>query len=323
MTDSAYTQAGVNIDAKMDIISRIKRAVDSTHGPEVLAGVGAFGGLYRAGDTILVGSTDGVGTKTMVAAAAGRFRGLGHDIVNHCVNDILCQGARPLFFLDYVASSKLAPDTIVDLVEGIAEACRAAGCALLGGETAEMPGVYQSSELDVVGTIVGLVEPGMLLPTDTIRPGDVLIGLPSSGAHTNGYSLIRKAFENVPLATHFDGIGILGDALLAPHRCYLPEIASLRKTTHVKALAHITGGGFYDNIPRILPSGVGVTIDRGTWTIPPLFALIQQRMGVSDAEMYRVFNMGIGMVVIVDPAEVPSDTQLIGRVVTGQGVTVA
>ena len=320
--DSQYTKAGVNIDAKMDIISRIKSAVDSTHGPQVLAGVGAFGGLFQAGDSILVGSTDGIGTKTMIAAQAGRYHGLGQDIVNHCVNDILCQGARPLFFLDYVASSQLDPAVIVQLVEGIAEACRAANCALLGGETAEMPGVYQPGQLDVAGTIIGTVDPGQLLPTDDIHPGDVLIGFESSGAHTNGYSLIRHAFEGISLDTQFEGVGVLADALLAPHHSYLPKIAALRTKTRLKALAHITGGGFYDNIPRILPAGVGVEIDSKAWTVPPLFKLIQAKAGVTDSEMYRVFNMGIGMVAILSPDQVPAGSRIIGQVVSGEGVVI-
>lgn len=303
---SEYAKSGVDINAKMALIDRIKGAVQTTHGPSVLAGVGSFGGLFRtSGDSwpanpVLVASTDGVGTKTMLATSTGRYRGLGHDIVNHCVNDILCQGARPLFFMDYIASSKLDQAVVAELIEGVAEACKLAGCALLGGETAEMPGVYQSGHLDLVGTIVGVVDEAFLLPRKDIVPGDRLYGLPSSGAHTNGYSLIRRVFEDVPLNTAFEGIGPLGDALLASHRSYLDDIIRLRQTVPIKGLAHITGGGFFDNIPRILSEGMGVEINKDSWNVPPLFKLIAERGDVSDNEMYHVFNMGIGMVVVVE-----------------------
>jgi phosphoribosylformylglycinamidine cyclo-ligase len=329
-TNSAYAQSGVNIDGKMALIERIKGAVQTTHGPEVLAGVGSFGGLFNASgaswptDAVLVASTDGVGTKTMLAHQSGRYRGLGHDIVNHCVNDILCQGARPLFFMDYIASSKLDPAVTAELIEGIAEACKAAGCALLGGETAEMPGVYQPGHLDLVGTIVGVASKAQLLPTTNIKVGDLVYGLPSSGPHTNGYSLIRKVFEGVPLDMVVEGVGVIGEAVLAPHRSYLNQITDLRKTTPIKALAHITGGGFYDNIPRVLPDGVGIEIDASSWEVPALFKLIQQRGEVSSEEMYRVFNMGIGMVIVVD-SDTASNSNLgtlIGRVVEGKGVRI-
>ncbi|HLY26684.1 MAG TPA: phosphoribosylformylglycinamidine cyclo-ligase, partial [Aggregatilineales bacterium] len=291
-----YARSGVNIDAKKALIERIRGAVHSTHGENVLAGVGAFGGMFQVGgegwpaQPVLVASTDGVGTKTMLAAQAGRYHGLGHDIVNHCVNDILCQGARPLFFMDYVASSRLDPEAIAALIEGIAEACRGAGCALLGGETAEMPGVYQPGHFDLVGSIVGVTDQSTVLPSPIIRPGDVLIGFESSGPHTNGYSLIRRVFANVPLDTVFDDIGVLGDALLAPHASYLNIVTALRQVVPIKALAHITGGGFFENIPRVLPDGCGVEVDHATWNVPPLFALIQERGQVKDEEMYRIFN---------------------------------
>lgn len=331
---SQYAKSGVNIAAKMAIIDRIKGAVHSTHGPEVLAGVGAFGGLFAAtgsgwpDDAVLVGSTDGIGTKTMLAAQAGRYRGLGQDIVNHCINDILCQGARPLFFMDYVASSQLDSNLIADIIEGMAEACSAAGCALLGGETAEMPGVYAPGHFDVVGTIVGVVGKRDLLPLPSIQPGDVLFALPSSGPHTNGYSLIRRIFKDIPLDAEYEEIGAIGDALLAPHRSYLDVITTLRQSVPIKGLAHITGGGFYDNIPRMLPDGTGVEIERGSWNIPALFEVIQELGQVSDAEMYHVFNMGVGMVIAVSPQDAksirPSEfglyPQPIGRVIEGKGV---
>jgi phosphoribosylformylglycinamidine cyclo-ligase len=327
---SEYAKSGVNIDTKMALIDRIKGAVATTHNANVLAGVGSFGGLFRAnGDgwpenAVLVASTDGVGTKTMLAAQTGNYRGLGHDIVNHSVNDILCQGARPLFFMDYIASSKLDTVVIAQIIGGIAEACQAAGCALLGGETAEMPGVYQPGHLDLVGTIVGVAAQNDLLPKTEIHPGDVVFGLPSSGPHTNGYSLIRRVFADVPLDTTFDGIGPIGEAVLAPHRSYLEDVKRIRTAAPIKALAHITGGGFYDNIPRILPDGVGVEIDKATWQVPALFTLIAERGDVADEEMYRVFNMGIGMVIIADQDAAAKLDALriarIGRVVDGKGV---
>ncbi len=331
MTDSdnrsAYQQAGVDIAAKMAIIDRIKIAATSTYTSAVLGGVGSFGGLYRlTPDAILVASTDGIGTKTMLAAQYRRYRGLGHDIVNHSINDILCQGAHPLFFLDYIAANRLESEAVAEIVEGMAEACKAAGCILLGGETAEMPGVYQSGQFDVAGTIVGLVSPADRLPKSDIQVGDLIIGLESSGLHTNGYSLIRRVFA----ASLPDD---LIDALLVPHRSYLTAIQKLRAVLPIKALAHITGGGFLDNIPRVLPAGLGAVIRRESWPIPPIFQEIARRGNVSEAEMIHVFNMGIGMVMILsaDTARAmqntPADAALIGKlhfigeIVTGAGVT--
>ena len=326
---SSYASAGVSIDAGSRAVDLMRESVRSTYGSEVLAGIGAFGGLFSAAalkdmnDPVLVASTDGVGTKVKLAAQVGRYDSIGYDIVNHCINDILVQAARPLFFLDYVASSKLDPGMVASVVNGIAAACRAAGCALLGGETAEMPGVYQPNEFDVAGTIIGVVERADVLPRADLQAGDVLIGLGSSGPHTNGYSLIRKVFEGVPLDTVVTELGRpLVDALLAPHRSYLqPLAASLR---NVKALAHITGGGFIENIPRVLPDGLGAVIRLGSWPMPPLFSLIQQRGQIDPEEMYRVFNMGIGMIVIADKsnaaaiqASIPEDTFVIGELVAG------
>jgi len=279
--------------------------------------------LKQMDKPVLVASTDGVGTKVKLAAAAGRYRGIGHDIVNHCIDDILVQGARPLFFLDYFATSKLIPEIVAEVVAGISEACREAGCALLGGETAEMPGVYVEGEFDLAGTIVGVLDRESVLPRPDIHPGDVLIGIRSSGPHTNGYSLIRKIFENVPLDMIFPELGVsLADALLAPHRSYYPVLYSL--LSDVKALAHLTGGGFTENIPRVLPEGVGVEIQIGSWPTPALFKLIQQRGEVAPEEMYRVFNMGIGMIAIVDKKNVaalqkaiPEQTFVLGEVVSG------
>ncbi len=343
-----YASAGVNIDAGNRAVDLMRDAVRSTYGPEVLAGIGSFGGLFSAAalkeldDPVLVASTDGVGTKVKLAAQAGRYDSIGHDIVNHCLNDILVQGARPLFFLDYIASAQLDPEMIAAVVKGAAVACREAGCALLGGETAEMPGVYQPHEFDVAGTIVGVVERAHLLPRPTLQAGDVLVGIRSSGPHTNGYSLIRKIFAGVPLDTVFPELGLsLADALLMPHRSYLPILqssisnpASLRSRDYrqqsaIKALAHLTGGGFLENIPRVLPAGLNATIHLGSWPIPPLFTLIQQRGEIEAAEMYRVFNMGIGMIAIVDrelvtkfQAAIPEETFVIGELVPGEKKTI-
>ena len=326
-------------------VALMKDAVKSTYTPAVLSEVGSFGGLFSAAaligmsDPVLVGTTDGVGTKVALAAQAGRYRGIGHDIVNHCINDILVQGARPLFFLDYIASSRLDPEMVTEIVTGMAEACRAAGCALLGGETAEMPGVYHDGHFDVAGTLIGVVNRPDLLPRSPStgddrrsgqgpRPGDQLLGLASSGPHTNGYSLIRRIFDGIPLNHVYPELGIpLADALLAPHRSYLPLLTS--HLSLLSALAHLTGGAFLENIPRVLPEGCGVRIARNSWPVPPLFPLMQKLGNISEQEMYRVFNMGIGMVAIVRPehvaeaqAGIPEETWVIGEVIEGEGVVI-
>lgn len=316
---SAYAAAGVDIDVKMGAIERMKQAAQATYTSAVLAGIGNFGGLFDAGvlatarAPVLVASTDGVGTKTKIAAAVGRYDGLGHDIVNHCINDILVQGAHPLFFLDYVASSKLDPDMLVELVSGCAEACEAAGCALLGGETAEMPGVYEPGEFDLVGTLIGWVEREAVVDGHSVCPGDVCLGLPSSGLHTNGYSLARKVFADTPWNTHFDELGTtVGESLLVIHRSYLKPVDKLWNLgISVKAMAHITGGGFPDNLPRVIPANVGVAIDRAAWKPLPIFRTIQQRGGIDPDEMYRVFNMGIGMVLFLSPGDADEATRVL------------
>jgi len=308
---SSYADAGVDIDRKMGAIERMKAFAKATYTPAVLAGIGNFGGLFDAGALqatkapVLVASTDGVGTKTKIAAAMGRCRGLGHDIVNHCINDILVQGAHPLFFLDYIASSVLDPDMLVECVAGCAEACAEAGCALLGGETAEMPGVYAPGEFDLVGTLVGWVERDEIVDGRDVRPGDVCVGLPSSGLHTNGYSLARKVFVDIPWDKYVDSLGTtLGESLLVIHRSYLKPVDNLQKLgITIKAMAHITGGGFPDNLPRVIPEGVGVKLDRGAWEPLPIFDLIQEQGGVDALEMYRVFNMGMGMVLFLAPGD--------------------
>ena len=318
--EELYTEAGVDIDAGNRAVELMSAAVRSTYGPEVLLGIGAFGGLFDVtalkGYTapVLVASTDGVGTKVMVAVASGRSDTIGWDLVNHCVNDILVQGARPLFFLDYIAASVLVPEQVAEVVGGVAAACREAGCALLAGETAEMPGVYQPGELDLAGAIVGVVEREEIIDGSTIKEGDVLLGLPSNGLHTNGYSLVRKVFDQMPLHTIVPELGTtLGDELLRIHRSYLAPVESLRQAVRIKGLVHITGGGFIDNIPRILPGGVGVLIWRNSWQVPPIFSLIQQKADVREDEMYGVFNMGIGMIAIVGPDSADDALEILGR----------
>ncbi len=310
---ATYASSGVNIDAGNRAVALMSAAVKSTYTPNVLAGIGAFGGLFAADflkqsdNPVLVASTDGVGTKVKLAASLGRYRSVGMDIVNHCINDILVQGARPLFFLDYFATSALKPEIVAQVVEGISEACRASGCVLLGGETAEMPGVYVQGEFDVAGTIVGTVERARILPRADLQAGDVLVGLASSGPHTNGYSLIRRVFNQDELSQTFAGLsGTLADALLMPHRSYFPLLSPILdgKPGMIKALAHLTGGGFIENIPRILPPGLSACIHLESWPVPPLFQLIQAHGGIDTLEMLRVFNMGIGMVAVVAAADV-------------------
>ena len=304
---STYAAAGVDIDAGNRAVDLMKSAVRSTFTPDVCADIGSFGGLFALTDLpaqpLLVASTDGVGTKVKLAAQHGRWQGIGHDIVNHCLNDILVQGARPLFFLDYIAADKLVPENVAAVVLGMAEACRAAGCALLGGETAEMPGVYTTGSCDVAGTIIGLVDQDALLPRlHEMHPGDLLYGLPSSGPHTNGYSLIRGVIANRDLHQQLeDGVPLI-DAVLAPHRSYFSPIQKMKKAgITVKGLAHITGGGLEDNMPRILPSGVRARIGRRSWEVPPIFRRLLEWSGMELEEAYRVFNMGIGMVVVISP----------------------
>ena len=300
-----YAAAGVDIEAGNRAVGLMKAAVRATFTPDVRADVGSFGGLFALNDLpsqpLLVASTDGVGTKVKLAAQHGRWQGIGQDIVNHCLNDILVQGARPLFFLDYIAADKLVPENVAAVVLGMAEACRAAGCALLGGETAEMPGVYTAGSCDVAGTIVGLVDQDALLPRPhEMQAGDLLFGLPSSGPHTNGYSLIRQVLTGRdPQQPLEDGTPLI-DAALAPHRSYLTHVEILAEAgIAVKGLAHITGGGLVDNVPRILPAGLRAQIDRRSWHAPPVFRRLLDWSGMALDEAYRVFNMGIGMVVVI------------------------
>ncbi len=307
-----YKASGVDIDAGNETVRRIKALARATFTPAVLSDIGLFGGLFRFdraayADPILVASADGVGTKLKLAFMTGRHDTIGADLVNHCVNDILVQGARPLFFLDYLATGRLSPDVAEQIVTGLARGCRENGCALLGGETAEMPGFYAEGEYDLAGFIVGVVDRRTLVDGHALRPGDRLIGLPSTGLHTNGYSLARRIV--------FDTLGLrpdslvpelnatIGDALLATHRSYLPVIGPLLADprTLVKGLAHITGGGITDNLPRILPDGVSARIDRRAWPVPAVFPFLGRAGNVPADDMYRTFNMGVGLIIACAP----------------------
>ncbi|HXU38363.1 MAG TPA: phosphoribosylformylglycinamidine cyclo-ligase [Blastocatellia bacterium] len=303
----SYRDAGVDIDAANDAKERIKRLARETFTPNVLTEIGSFGGMFRADfsrmkEPVLVSSADGVGTKLRIAFMTGIHNTVGYDLVCHCVNDILVQGARPLFFLDYIAAGKLVPDTVASVIEGLARACKETGCVLIGGETAEMPGFYSDGEYDVAGFIVGVLDRDKVIDGTTIMPGDVLIGLPSAGLHTNGYSLARKLFFEVAGYKHDTYIDELGctaaEQLLKPHRSYLGVLEGLLETGLIKGLAHITGGGLLENIPRILPEGRAVEIRRGAWPVLPVFNQLATIGNVSEQEMYRTFNMGIGMVVV-------------------------
>lgn len=337
LTPLSYAESGVDVEAGEQAVRMMKKAVQATHGPEVLEGVGAFAGafslqgLHKMQQPALVASTDGVGTKTLIASQAKRFDTIGYDIVNHSVNDLLMMGARPLFFMDYIAVNKLDPVQVARIVQGVADACKEAGCALLGGETAEMPDVYQPGAFDLAGTIVGVVEQAELVNGSTISPGDVILGLPSNGLHTNGYSLVRRLFEKTPLDTVYPELGEpLADALLRPHRSYLKEVQQLRayladRGRFIKGMAHITGGGFQGNIARILPPGTQAEIDSHSWQIPPLFDLLARLSSLPQEELYRTFNMGIGMVFVLAPKSALEARSLltelvqIGTIREGQG----
>ena len=306
-----YRQAGVDIDAGNEVVRRIKTLAKSTHTPGVLGGLGSFGGLFAMPEgvdgPVLVASADGVGTKLKVAFMAGVHDTIGADLVNHCVNDILVQGAEPLFFLDYLATGRLSPDVAEQIVKGVATACRENGCALLGGETAEMPGFYADGEYDVAGFIVGMVPRARLIDGSSIQAGDVLVALPSSGLHTNGYSLARQiVFEDAGLKAGDPWPGdsrTVADVLLATHRSYLPAIRPLLGTGLIKGMAHITGGGITENLPRVLPDGLQARVGTSSWTVPPVFTWLQKAGGVSDDEMRRAFNMGLGLVIVCSAAD--------------------
>jgi phosphoribosylformylglycinamidine cyclo-ligase len=303
----SYADAGVSIDNANFAVAKIREFARSTFNDRTLSDIGSFGGLFagafpQMAEPVLVASADGVGTKLKIAFETGIHNTVGADLVNHCVNDILVQGARPLFFLDYFATGKLEPDVTASVVEGMAQACRENGCVLLGGETAEMPSMYADGEYDLAGFIVGVVDKAKIIDGRSIVPGDVVLGLPSTGLQTNGYSLARKLFFEIggyKADSYIDELGTtVGEALLATHSSFLPQLAPLLDTGKIKGLAHITGGGFLENIPRILPDNVSVEINRGSWSEPPIFGLMQRLGHVNDREMFRTFNMGIGMIVI-------------------------
>lgn len=325
-----YKSSGVDIDAGTEVVERVKRLAKSTFTDGVLSDIGAFGGLFRPelGDMkepVLVASADGVGTKLKVAFDAGKHKTVGLDLVNHCVNDILVQGARPIFFLDYLATGRLSPQISAEVVEGIARGCRENGCALLGGETAEMPGFYQNGEYDLAGFIVGLVDRARIIDGHTIVPGDVLIGLPSTGLHTNGYSLARRIlFDELGLGLdqEVDELGCsVGEELLRPHCSYQAAVRPTIDTGYVKGIAHITGGGLTDNVPRILPDGCNAVIDARSWPVPPVFEFLRKQGDVPVDDMYRTFNMGIGLVIVCSRADLDGVlTKLISSGEVGAGL---
>jgi phosphoribosylformylglycinamidine cyclo-ligase len=337
---NAYVAAGVDIDAQEVGLREVKRLARSTFTPGVLSEVGLFGGLFRPDlvgleEPVLVASADGVGTKLAVARQAGDYSTVGRDLVNHCVNDILVQGALPLFFLDYVGSGVLDPARLAELVRGVAEGCRANGCALLGGETAEMPGFYQPGDYELVGFVVGLVDRPHVLDGSRVRAGDLLLGLPSAGLHTNGYSLARRVlFDRLHLGLQdripdCEDRRSVAEILLAPHLSYLATLRPLLRHPGLHALAHITGGGITDNLPRVLPPGLQAHIRYGSWEVPPLFSALERHGEIELEEMLRVFNMGVGMIAVVDPAMLAEllaalraagqRSSIVGQVVEGAG----
>jgi phosphoribosylformylglycinamidine cyclo-ligase len=333
MTRIDYRESGVDIDAGNEAVRRIKLLARQTYTAGVLSGVGSFGGLFApdrsVGDPVLVASADGVGTKLKIAFMTGVHDTVGIDLVNHCVNDILVQGARPLFFLDYLATGRLAPATVEQIVRGMASACRENGCALLGGETAEMPGFYADGEYDLAGFIVGIVSRPAIVDGRTIQAGDALVALPSSGLHTNGYSLARKiAFDvlGLDVSSRVEELGeTVGDALLRPHQSYLASVGPLLPERLIKGMAHITGGGLTENVPRMLPAGTTAVIDRASWTVPPVFTWLQRAGAIDDEEMLRAFNMGVGLVMAVGADEALRLTErisgawIVGHVEAGSG----
>ena len=311
----AYARAGVNIDANTEAVRLISKHTRSTLRPEVLSGVGFFGGMYEFkgyNQPVLVSSVDGVGTKLKIAIALGKHDSVGIDIVNHCVNDIFTCGAEPIFFLDYIGTGKLVPEQVESIVKGMAGACREVGCALIGGEMAELADVYRGGDYDLVGFVIGVVEKEKILNGSAIKAGDAIIGLPSNGLHTNGYTLARKIFGDTTAALnkHYDELGrTAGEALLEPHICYYNQIKPL--LPYVKGMAHITGGGLIDNVPRVLPEGLAAHFDSKTWEVPPIFPLLQKMGDVDLDEMYHVFNMGIGMAVVCAPESLQRFTEQI------------
>ena len=332
----AYKRAGVDVERGYEAVKRMKEHVKRTNRPEVIGGLGAFAGMFDLAsfnyrEPVLVSGTDGVGTKLLLASQLNKHDTIGIDLVAMCVNDIVAQGAEPLFFLDYIGCGKNDPAVVEEIVSGVAEGCVQSGAALIGGETAEMPGMYEEDEYDLAGFAVGIVEKSEIITGQDIDAGDVIIGLPSSGIHSNGYSLVRKIIEDLSLDERYEGLAEpLGETVLTPTKIYAEQVAAVQSKVDVKGIAHITGGGFYENFPRMLPEGLGVKLDRNTWQIPPIFSLLQKKGNLSLEEMYGIFNMGIGMAIVVREHDVKQAVQaiqetgeqamVIGKVVTEEGV---
>ncbi len=337
----SYEASGVNLEAGYEVVSRIKKHVASTNRPGVMGNIGAFGGMFDLAslgykEPILVSGTDGVGTKLKIAFAVDKHDTIGIDAVAMCVNDVLAQGAEPLFFLDYVAVGKNHPAVVEAIVAGVAEGCRQAGCALVGGETAEMPGMYDEDDYDIAGFTVGAVEKDKLIDCSKVKPGDMLVGIASSGVHSNGFSLVRKVIKDndLDLNKKYEGTGdkTLGEMLLTPTKIYVKQVHKVLNEVDVHGIAHITGGGFDENIPRILGEGQGIEINEGSWEILPVFHILEKYGKIPHREMFNIFNMGIGMVLAVNPEDVAKTIEiltnagekasLIGKVVEGNGVTI-
>lgn len=331
-----YKQAGVDVEKGYEAVERMKKHIAQTTRPEVLGGIGSFAGLFELTsmnykEPVLVSGTDGVGTKLMLAIQQNKHDTIGIDLVAMCVNDVVAQGAKPLFFLDYIGCGKNDPHVIEQIVSGVAEGCVQAGAALIGGETAEMPGMYEQDEYDLAGFTVGIAEKSKLVTGEGIKAGDVVIGISSNGIHSNGYSLVRKVVESLDLEkTYGDMSRPLGEVLLEPTKIYVKQVASVLDKGYVKGIAHITGGGFYENFPRMLPEGLGVQLDQTTWTVPEIFTFLQEQGNIPLKDMYGVFNMGIGMAVVVAEKDVQDTLAIlqdngekaavIGQVTNGEGV---
>ncbi|SHF82306.1 phosphoribosylformylglycinamidine cyclo-ligase [Ornithinibacillus halophilus] len=333
---NVYKEAGVDVEKGYEAVERMKKHIAKTNRPEVLGGIGAFAGLFDLSaldvkEPVLVSGTDGVGTKLKLSFQLNKHDTVGIDLVAMCVNDIVAQGAKPLFFLDYIACGKNEPVMIEQIVSGVTNGCVQSGAALIGGETAEMPGMYDENEYDLAGFVVGVAEKQNIITGSSIGTGDMVIGLPSSGIHSNGYSLVRKLVEDKELASTYDGFSKpLGEVLLTPTKIYAKAIEGLMKEVNVKGISHITGGGFYENIPRMLPAGLGVTLDSTSWEVQEVFRFLQAIGNIADEDMYGIFNMGIGMIIVVNEADVEKALQvlhangenakLIGQVIDKEGV---
>lgn len=331
-----YKQAGVDVEKGYEAVERMKKHIAKTKRPEVLGGIGSFAGLFDLSgftykEPVMVSGTDGVGTKLKLAFELNKHDSVGIDLVAMCANDIVAQGAQPLFFLDYIACGKNNPAMIEQIVAGISDGCVAAGAALIGGETAEMPGMYEANEYDLAGFVVGIAEKSKLITGEAIEAGDVVIGLASSGIHSNGYSLVRKVIENLDLDETYEGLSAsLGETVMTPTKIYAKPVASVLKEVTVKGISHITGGGFYENFPRMMPRGLGVELDKSSWNIPEIFIFLQEKGSIPEKDMYGVFNMGIGMAVVVEEKDVDrtlsilkengEEANVIGRVTESEGV---